>query len=97
VGDDDTVARIEEEMHALAVELARAVGLGGHDRRAASASERARVNVTRALRSAIDRVGEAHPELAAHLHRSVRTGVFCAYNPPADEVITWSWSAARGT
>lgn len=62
-------------------ELSRAVGLGGRDRRAASAAERARLNVTRVLRAAIARVEAALPALGAHLDRSVRTGIFCAYEP----------------
>jgi hypothetical protein len=36
----------------LVAELARAVGLGGRDRRAASHAERARLNATRAIRAA---------------------------------------------
>jgi hypothetical protein len=39
--------QLEEEIEAVGRELSRAVGLGGRDRRAASASERARINVTR--------------------------------------------------
>ena len=39
----------------------QAFGLGGRDRRAASAAERARLNVTRALRTAITRLAEALP------------------------------------
>src|SRR5215211_3776763 len=53
----------DAERDFLVRELARAVGLGGRDRRAASASERARSGVTRALRQGIARIGEHHPEL----------------------------------
>jgi pimeloyl-ACP methyl ester carboxylesterase len=42
----ELVDRLEDEIETLGRELSRAVGLGGRDRRAASASERARVNVT---------------------------------------------------
>jgi hypothetical protein len=78
---------IEREMQAdaerdfLVRELSRAVGLHGRDRRAASTSERARVSVTRAVRQAIVRVGEHHPELGEHLDRTIRTGTYCAYVP----------------
>ena len=41
-----------EEIDSLVRELGAAVGLGGRDRKAASHAERARVNVTRAIRSA---------------------------------------------
>jgi hypothetical protein len=47
----ERAAQAEEEIDALARELNRAVGLHGRDRRAASASERARVNVNRAIKA----------------------------------------------
>jgi hypothetical protein len=69
-------------------ELSRAVGLGGRDRRAGSASERARVAVTRAVRQAMARISEQHTELGEHLDRTIRTGTYCSYLPdprvPAD-------------
>lgn len=92
-GDDERAARADAEVGALVAELSRAVGLGGRDRRAASVAERARLNVTRALRAAIARIGEAHPAAGAALDRSVRTGLYCAYEPsPQDEVV---WSLLR--
>jgi hypothetical protein len=53
--------RLEDEIETLGRELSRAVGLGGRDRRAASASERARINVTRAIKIALDRIAEHNP------------------------------------
>jgi non-specific serine/threonine protein kinase len=64
---------------ALTRQLAGAVGLGGRDRRLPSAAERARVNVTKAIRTAIRRIAEHDPALAEHLTRTVRTGTFCVY------------------
>ena len=46
--DPERAARLQAEEDALAHELAAAIGLGGRDRAAVSASERARVSVTRA-------------------------------------------------
>ena len=87
-GDDERAARSDAERDFLVQELARAFGLGGRGRRAASASERARAGVTRALRQAIARIGENHPRLGEHLGRTIRTGTYCAYVPdpraPAD-------------
>jgi hypothetical protein len=79
--DGERAARAQAEIDALVQELSRAVGLGGRDRRAASAAERARLNVTRALRAAIARVEEALPPLGRHLDGGVHTGVFCVYEP----------------
>lgn len=79
LGDTDRAARAGAERDFLVRELSRAVGLGGRDRRAASASERARVAVTRAIRQGIARIGAHHPELGEHLAGAIRTGTYCAY------------------
>ncbi|MFN7951434.1 MAG: AAA family ATPase [bacterium] len=73
--------RAHGELDALSEELARGVGLGGRDRRAAGAAERARVNVQRRLRDAIRRIEEQDLELGRHLARAIRTGTFCSYDP----------------
>ena len=70
-------------------ELARAVGLGGRDRRAASHAERARLNVTRAIRAAMANLARVHPSLGRHLAATVRTGRYCAYTPDPRAPITW--------
>jgi hypothetical protein len=79
--DPARAAKARAERELLADELARGVGLGGRERRAGAASERARVNVQRRLKDALDRVAAADPELGRHLSRSVRTGTFCVYEP----------------
>ena len=89
LGDARREAQADAEREFLVGELARAVGLGGRDRRAASASERARAGVTRALRQAIARIGEHHPELGEHLNRAVHTGTHCAYVPDAGAPPAW--------
>lgn len=73
--------RLREELEALEDEVARAVGLGGRTRRAGSAVERARSNVQRRIKSAIQQVEKLSPALGIHLARSVRTGAFCSYVP----------------
>ncbi len=88
----DDAEAAQAELDALVAELARAFGLGGRDRKAASAAERARLNVTRAVRTAVARIAEVVPAAGAALDRRVRTGTYCAYEPqPADAV---RWSAA---
>jgi non-specific serine/threonine protein kinase len=57
------------------------VGLGGRDRLAASTAERARINVTRAIKAALARIQEHSPALGRHLARTVRTGIYCSYAP----------------
>jgi tetratricopeptide (TPR) repeat protein len=87
--DPERVARLDEEERALVGELVAAVGLGGRDRPAASAAERARVSVTRAIRGAMSRIGEQSPPLGAHLEATIRTGTFCAYAPDPRTPLTW--------
>ncbi len=88
-GHLDRAEQLQGELDQFARELARAFGLGGRDRPEASAAERARLNVTRALRSALAKLAEALPGAGAALDRRVRTGVYCAYEPSADDEIGW--------
>ncbi|HET6952434.1 MAG TPA: hypothetical protein VFI47_18785 [Acidimicrobiales bacterium] len=89
LGDGERAAQAEIERDFLMRELARAVGLGGRDRRAASASERARAGVTRAVRQAMARIAEHHPRLGEHLGRTIRTGTYCAYLPDPRAPAEW--------
>jgi tetratricopeptide (TPR) repeat protein len=99
LGDAERAAQADTERDFLVRELSRAVGLGGRDRRAASSSERARVGVTRAMRKAIARIGEHHPQLGEHLDRGIRTGTYCAYLPDPHTPGGWRSSdrAAAGS
>ena len=88
-GDAERAAQADAERGFLVRELARAFGLTGRGRRAASASERARAGVTRAVRQAIARIGEHHPQLGEHLNRTIRTGTYCAYFPDPRAPTGW--------
>jgi tetratricopeptide (TPR) repeat protein len=88
-GDRERVTQANEERDFLVRELARAVGLGGRSRTAASPSERARASVTRAIRQAMARISRHHPSLGAHLEFSIRTGTFCSYCPDPRQTIEW--------
>jgi hypothetical protein len=82
-------ATARQELDFLVGELARAVGLGGRDRRAASHAERARLNATRAIRAAIAHLARANPSLGRHLAATVRTGRYCCYTPDPRAPIAW--------
>jgi hypothetical protein len=73
--------RAKTEIDFLTQELARAVGLGGRERRAGSAAERARTTVQKRIREAIRRIGDELPEVGTHLEQTIRTGTFCGYFP----------------
>ena len=85
----ETAESHQVELDALVSQLAQAFGLDGRDRRAASAAERARLNVTRALRAAIAKVTEGLPVAGAVLDRGVRTGLYCCYERTPDDEVTW--------
>ena len=91
VGDGQREAQADAERDFLIRELSRAVGLGGRDRRAASASERARAAVTRAVRQAITKIGEHHPRLHEHLTHTIRTGTYCGYFPDPRAPTRWGF------
>lgn len=89
MGDPERAARADEEREAIVEQLAGALGLGGRDRRAGSASERARAAVTRAVRAALGRITEHHAPLGRHLERTIRTGTFCSYAPDPRAPVAW--------
>ncbi len=61
VGNVERAEQAEEEIDALTRELSRAVGLGGRNRRAASASERARQSITKTIKELRNAPGRASP------------------------------------
>jgi tetratricopeptide (TPR) repeat protein len=89
MGDGERAAQGEVERDLVVRELSRAVGLGGRDRRAGFASERARASVTRAVRQAMVRISDHHPVLGEHLDRAIRTGTYCAYLPDPRAPVRW--------
>ncbi len=89
LGNDERAARAESELFAVARELAAATGLGGRDRPAATAAERVRINVTRAIKATLGKVASLQPQLGHHLAASVRTGMFCSYAPPPGAPDAW--------
>ena len=87
--DPERAARAREELAFVARELAGAVGLHGRDRKTGSDAERARVNVTRAIRTALKRVSEHDAALGRRLGAEIRTGTFCVYEPAPGEEPAW--------
>jgi hypothetical protein len=92
--DGERTARTQLEIDALTQQLAAAVGLGGRDRRAAANAERARMSVSKAIRTAVRHIGEHDPELGEHLAKAVRTGTLRTYAPDPRAAIHWTVVAA---
>ena len=80
--DAERASRLRAEKDFLVRELTAATGLGGRPRPLGSESERARINVTRAIRTAIAKIRDRAPAAAAHLDQAVRTGTRCCYSLP---------------
>jgi len=91
-GNEEGVDEIENEIDFITREITRAVGRGGRDRRAGSAAERARLNVTRAIRTALEKISEHDRPIAELLDRSIRTGIFCRYVVDPNSPIAWRFS-----
>jgi tetratricopeptide (TPR) repeat protein len=81
LADTGRVDALRDELDFITRELARAYGLGGRERPSGSASERARVNVRRRLKDAIERIGEQIPDAGVYLENTIKTGTYCKYNP----------------
>jgi tetratricopeptide (TPR) repeat protein len=82
--------KAEAELEALIAQLRGALGLGGRDRAAAAESERARISVSRAVKTALSRIDDALPDLGTHLRATIRTGTFCSYVPDPRVPVPWT-------
>jgi hypothetical protein len=54
-----------------------------------SPTERARVNIARAIKLALRKIMEHHPALSQHLATTIKTGTYCSYIPDVRLPITW--------
>ena len=64
-------------------------GRSGWAAATASHAERARLNVTRAIRAALANLAYASLALGRHLAATIRTGRYCSYTPNPRAPITW--------
>jgi hypothetical protein len=87
--DLERASRARDEIDFIGRELAAAVGIGGRDRPQHADAERARVNVTRAIRTAVRRLAERHVGLGAELDATIRTGLFCRHEPDLRRPVSW--------
>jgi len=81
--DPERISRARERLELIAAGVERADGATGAE------SERARINVTRAIKAAVRRIAEQEPELGHLLRGTVRTGTSCRYEPDPGIPLTW--------
>jgi hypothetical protein len=84
------VELLRAELDALTDELARSRGLAGRSRRLGSVAERARVNVTRRIGAALEKIAAVHPTAARYLETTVRTGTACVFLPDPRFPVDWT-------
>jgi hypothetical protein len=89
--DPERKTEVQNESQMITDSLASAVGFGGRDRKSSSDAERARSAVTKSIRKAIRKIGEAIPSLGYHLASRIKTGYFCSYNPRPDRPVAWKF------
>jgi pimeloyl-ACP methyl ester carboxylesterase len=80
-GDIERGSRAREERQQITSQLSSDLGLDGRARVQGSSAERARKTVRTRVAHALKRIESAHPALGRHLRASIRTGIFCAYEP----------------
>ncbi len=88
-GDTSRASAVQAEIGLVADELSRGLGLGGRKRPRMSPAERARVNVTKRIRTAIGKIANQDERLGRHLDNSVRTGTVISYEPDPHSNIEW--------
>jgi class 3 adenylate cyclase/tetratricopeptide (TPR) repeat protein len=93
--DEGRVARIEGEKHLVMRELEAAFGLSGRIRKAGSAAEQARVNVTKNIGRALEQIEAKHESLGRFLKSTIKTGIFCSYQPDPRFPVAWSFEAEQ--
>jgi hypothetical protein len=81
LADLGRIDSLRAEIDFITRELSRAFGLGGRQRVAGDAAERARVNVRRRIKDAVGRIAEQSPEAGRYLENTIKTGKYCRYAP----------------
>jgi len=85
--DTGRIAILRSESEFLTQELSTRYGISQHARKSSTEVEKARKAVAYRIRSALTKLKKAHPILWRHLHLTIKTGVFCSYNP--EKPISW--------
>jgi hypothetical protein len=89
--DPARAAELEKELEFIALELSRAVGIGGRDRKHRAEDERSRVNVTNSIRALTRKIAKEHPSLGRYLRLTILTGRFCSYRPDPRSAPRWQF------
>jgi non-specific serine/threonine protein kinase len=94
-GDNKGAEEVKAELERIEHEVVPLVSDVGLNWRPASAAELARLNVTRAIRWALERISNQQSELGQLLIDSIRTGSYCCYLPNPEVPIHWRFELDR--
>ncbi len=78
---------LQKEYDEIIDHLSSSLGIGGKTRRVHDPIDKARSAITWRIRNAIQKIEKEHPDLGKHLSLSIKTGIFCSYNP--EKTIQW--------
>jgi len=81
-------ATLHKEYDDIVQHLSSSLGLRGQIRKSNDPLDRTRSAVTWRIRNAIQKIEKQNPELGKHLAMSIKTGLFCSYNP--EKNISWT-------
>jgi non-specific serine/threonine protein kinase len=79
--DVGRVARLQAELEAVTESLVQQQ-TRSQQKASPSPDERLRLNVTRAIKTAIKKIASVHPLLGRYLTQTIKTGTTCSYTPP---------------
>jgi hypothetical protein len=80
-------ATLHKEYDDIVDHLMSSLGLRGKIRKTHDVLDKTRSAVTWRIRNSIQKIEKVHPMLAKHLSASVKTGIFCTYNP--EKPVRW--------
>ena len=78
---------LQKEYDEIVDHLSSSLGLGGKARKIQDPVDKARSAITWRIRTAIQKIEKENPDLGKHLSLSIKTGIFCSYNP--EKAINW--------
>jgi hypothetical protein len=87
-GDLARVSSIEEQMAFLTRRLVPSIEYGRPDINGERV-QRIRVKVTKAIKSAVQKIAQNQPDLAYRLAGAIKTGTFCSYTPEPTMSVPW--------
>jgi non-specific serine/threonine protein kinase len=85
--DVGRIARLQVELEEVTDTLLRQTR--SQQKASPSTDERLRLNVSRAIKTAIKKITTVHPPLGRYLTQSIKTGTLCSYSPSDSSSIDW--------